>query len=96
MLVRRDAMRSRTFPRLYANGIDVITGRNRRELEPVLKRYDRICFEREAIQPTRQTRFESRCAHASWPSSDAVHVRHASGAAYELAATRRDSGGPCR
>ncbi|MBA3683766.1 MAG: DUF3883 domain-containing protein [Planctomycetes bacterium] len=28
-----------------------ITGRNRREQEPVLKRYDRICFEREAVQP---------------------------------------------
>lgn len=28
-----------------------ITGRNRREHEPVLKRYDRICFEREVIQP---------------------------------------------
>ena len=28
-----------------------ITGRNRREHEPVLKRYERICFEREAIQP---------------------------------------------
>ncbi len=28
-----------------------ITGRNRREQEPVLKRYDRVCFEREAIQP---------------------------------------------
>jgi hypothetical protein len=28
-----------------------MTGRNRREQEPVLKRYDRICFEREAIQP---------------------------------------------
>ena len=28
-----------------------ITGRNRREQEPVLKRYDRICFEKEAIQP---------------------------------------------
>jgi len=28
-----------------------ITGRNRREVEPVLKRYDRICFERQAIQP---------------------------------------------
>src|SRR5438132_238208 len=28
-----------------------ITGRNRREHEPVLKRYDRICFERTAIQP---------------------------------------------
>lgn len=27
-----------------------MTGRNRREHEPVLKRYDRICFEREAIQ----------------------------------------------
>jgi SNF2 family DNA or RNA helicase len=29
-----------------------ITGRNRREQEPVLKRYDRICFEKEAVQPT--------------------------------------------
>src|SRR6516164_11578098 len=28
-----------------------ITGRNRREQEPVLKRYDRICFERSAMQP---------------------------------------------
>lgn len=28
-----------------------ITGRNRREQEPVLKRYDRVCFEKEAIQP---------------------------------------------
>lgn len=28
-----------------------ITGRNRRELEPVLKRYERICFDREAVQP---------------------------------------------
>jgi superfamily II DNA or RNA helicase len=28
-----------------------ITGRNRREQEPVLKRYDRICFEKESIQP---------------------------------------------
>jgi superfamily II DNA or RNA helicase len=29
-----------------------LTGRNRRENEPVLKRYSRICFERAAIQPT--------------------------------------------
>ncbi len=29
-----------------------ITGRNRREQEPVLKRYDRLCFEKEGIQPT--------------------------------------------
>lgn len=28
-----------------------LTGRNRREHEPVLKRYSRICFERQAIQP---------------------------------------------
>ena len=28
-----------------------ITGRNRRERDPVLKRYDRVCFEREVIQP---------------------------------------------
>jgi superfamily II DNA or RNA helicase len=29
----------------------LITGRNRREREPVLHRYERICFERSAIQP---------------------------------------------
>ncbi|HQX53167.1 MAG TPA: DUF3883 domain-containing protein, partial [Planctomycetaceae bacterium] len=29
-----------------------ITGRNRREQEPVLKRYERVCFEKEAMQPT--------------------------------------------
>jgi len=28
-----------------------ITGRNRREQEPILKRYDRVCFEASAIQP---------------------------------------------
>lgn len=28
-----------------------LTGRNRRENEPVLRRYSRICFERDAIQP---------------------------------------------
>lgn len=28
-----------------------ITGRNRREHEPILKRYERICFDRQAIQP---------------------------------------------
>ena len=28
-----------------------ITGRNRREQEPVLKRYERICFTKDAIQP---------------------------------------------
>ena len=31
-----------------------ITGRNRREQEPVLRRYDRVCFERAAIQPADQ------------------------------------------
>jgi superfamily II DNA or RNA helicase len=29
-----------------------ITGRNRREQEPILRRYDRICFEASAIQPS--------------------------------------------
>lgn len=28
-----------------------ITGRNRRELEPVLRRYDRVCFTRDAVRP---------------------------------------------
>jgi hypothetical protein len=28
-----------------------LTGRNRREREPVLKRYERVCFTREALQP---------------------------------------------
>jgi SNF2 family DNA or RNA helicase len=28
-----------------------LTGRNRREHEPVLRRYERICFDRDAIQP---------------------------------------------
>jgi superfamily II DNA or RNA helicase len=29
----------------------LITGRNRRELSPVLKRYERVCFTREAVRP---------------------------------------------
>src|SRR5471032_3011876 len=28
-----------------------LTGRNRRELEPILKRYDRIAFTRDALHP---------------------------------------------
>ena len=31
-----------------------ITGRNRREQEPVFKKYERICFEKEAIRPVEQ------------------------------------------
>ena len=31
-----------------------ITGRNRREQEPVFKKYERICFEKEAIRPAEQ------------------------------------------
>jgi len=29
----------------------LITGRNRRDLAPVLKRYERVCFTKEAVQP---------------------------------------------
>jgi len=29
----------------------IITGRNRREVAPVLKRYERVCFTREAVRP---------------------------------------------
>src|SRR6266567_5441669 len=29
----------------------IITGRNRRDLAPVLKRYERVCFTREAVRP---------------------------------------------
>jgi superfamily II DNA or RNA helicase len=32
-----------------------LTGRNRREQEPILKRYERICFTRDAIQPIDKT-----------------------------------------
>ncbi len=48
-----------------------ITGRNRREHEPVLKRYERICFEREAIQPLDKPGLMPRRSHASRPSADA-------------------------
>ena len=30
----------------------LLTGRNRREQEPVLKKYERVCFEKKAIRPT--------------------------------------------
>ena len=33
----------------------VITGRNRRDLAPVLKRYERVCFTKEAIRPLEKT-----------------------------------------
>jgi len=33
----------------------VITGRNRRDLAPVLKRYERVCFTKEAMRPVERT-----------------------------------------
>ena len=48
-----------------------ITGRNRREHEPVLKRYERVCFEREAVQPLDKPGLLARRAHAPRPSADA-------------------------
>jgi superfamily II DNA or RNA helicase len=33
----------------------VITGRNRRDLAPVLRRYERVCFAKEAIRPIEST-----------------------------------------
>ena len=33
----------------------VIIGRNRRDLAPVLKRYERVCFTREAVRPLERT-----------------------------------------
>ena len=40
-------------PRQKANSyqFNQITGRNRRELAPVLKRYERVCFTKEAVRP---------------------------------------------
>src|SRR6267143_2591200 len=38
-------------PALIRERDRIITGRNRRELAPVLKRYERVCFTREAVRP---------------------------------------------
>lgn len=38
-------------PSLIRERDRVITGRNRRDTQPVLQRYDRVCFTREAVRP---------------------------------------------
>jgi SNF2 family DNA or RNA helicase len=38
-------------PTLIRERDRLITGRNRRDLSPVLKRYERVCFTKEAVQP---------------------------------------------
>jgi SNF2 family DNA or RNA helicase len=38
-------------PALVRERDRVITGRNRRDLAPVLKRYERVCFTKEAVRP---------------------------------------------
>ena len=38
-------------PALIRERDRIITGRNRRELAPVLRRYERVCFTREAVRP---------------------------------------------
>ena len=54
-----------------------ITGRNRREHEPVLKRYDRVCFEKEALQPLDKPGLVACRAHAPRPSAHARRERRA-------------------
>ena len=60
-----------------------ITGRNRREQEPVLKRYERICFERTAVQPLDKAGLLSRAVlmHPGHPlmlsMSDMILEQHA-------------------
>ena len=51
-----------------------ITGRNRREHEPVLKRYERICFDQRGRPAARQARPRPRRADAPRPSADARDV----------------------
>ena len=58
-----------------------ITGRNRREQEPVLKRYDRICFDQGRRPAARQAGPRPRRAHAPRPPADARRDRHAPRAA---------------
>ena len=53
VLQRREAERFEVsfVPEKIRDRDRVITGRNRRDTSPVLRRYERICFAKEAIQP---------------------------------------------
>ena len=71
-----------------------IAGRNRREQEPVLRRYERICFTREAIQPLDKPGISRAVLmHPGHPLmlaiSDLILEQHA-----KSSASRRNSGGP--
>jgi SNF2 family DNA or RNA helicase len=47
----RDRFEITHVPAVLCERDRLITGRNRREQAPVLKRYDRVCFTKDAIQP---------------------------------------------
>ena len=66
--------RSRHVPAAIRERDRRLTGRNRREQEPVLKRYDRICFTRGRHPAARQAGPGPRRADAPRPSADAGHA----------------------
>jgi hypothetical protein len=55
-LLRRESGRFEIthVPALIRERDRVISGRNRRELAPVLKRYERVCFTKDAVRPLEQ------------------------------------------
>jgi superfamily II DNA/RNA helicase len=74
----------------------LITGRNRRELAPVLKRYERVCFTREAVRPLDKPGVPfAAMLHPGHPLMLAVSDR-APAAARQPSQARCHSGGPDR
>jgi superfamily II DNA or RNA helicase len=55
-LLRRESGRFEIthVPALIRERDRIISGRNRRELAPVLKRYERVCFTKDAVRPLEQ------------------------------------------
>ena len=62
----------------------------------VLKRYERVCFTREAVRPLDKPGAPFAPCSASGPSADARRERHASGTARQPPPPRCDSCGPRR
>jgi hypothetical protein len=72
----------------------LITGRNRRDLAPVLKRYERVCFTREAVRPVdKPGAVFAAMLHPGHPAH-AGGERRAAGATRQPAPARHDPGRP--
>ena len=66
----------------------MITGRNRRDVAPVLKKYERVCFTKEAVHLIDKPNAPFAAMVAPRPSANVSHQRCIIGASRQFATAR--------